>query len=146
MPTSRRSFLKQGTLVALAAGVPFGLASDVSAGTIFGESVAPPAAGLGLTKAAFESQLNTQFLINESNQKVALKLVEVAELRSKKSARDGKEGFSLLFRGSHSTPLRQHTYLIEHARLGMFSFLIVPVMSRDKPAPYYEAVINRLHP
>ncbi len=144
MSTSRRGFLKQGTLVALAAGLPFGLASSVSAGTIFGETGVPPPAGLGLTKAAFASQLNTQFLITESNRKVALKLVEVGELNSNKPASEGKESFSLVFRGTHATPLGQETYRIEHERLGKFSFFIVPILSKNQPALYYEAVINRL--
>src|SRR2546422_567404 len=137
MATSRRDFLKKGTLVALAAGVPASLAEKVA-----GKASLTPA-GFGLTKAAFEAQLNTEFLIGAS--RVAVKLVDVTDLDARKK-RSGKEGFSLLFRGDPSTPLRQDTYLIEHKSLGMFSFLIVPVMRKKKTAQYYEAVINRLHP
>ena len=50
------------------------------------------------------------------------------------------------FRGDRGTPLKQDTYLIEHNKLGAFSFLIVPVKTSDENAPYYEAVINRLYP
>jgi hypothetical protein len=138
MATSRRDFLKKGTLVALAAGVPASLADKVAGRP----SVTP--AGIGLTRAAFEAQLNTEFLIGAS--KVALKLVDVTDLDSKKKQAPGREAFSLLFRGDRSTPLRQDTYLIEHKSLGMFSFLIVPVMRKEKSTQYYEAVINRLHP
>jgi hypothetical protein len=34
--------------------------------------------------------------------------------------------------------------LIEHEKMGMFSFLIVPVKVKNKTA--YEAVVNRLYP
>lgn len=142
MSTSRRSFLKNGTLVALAAGVPLGLAEKV----VPRNAIATPAAGLGLTQAGFEAQLNTKFLINEGSAKVEVKLVEVTGLRSLKVIAREKEGFSLLFRGSQATNLKQQTYLIEHPKLGLFSFLIVPVMSKDESARYYEAVINRLYP
>jgi hypothetical protein len=138
MATSRRDFLKKGTLVALAAGVPASLAEKVA-----GKASLTPA-GFGLTKAAFEAQLNTEFLIGAS--RVSVKLVDVTDLDARKKHAPGKEGFSLLFRGDPSTPLRQDTYLIEHKSLGLFSFLIVPVMRKKKAAQYYEAVINRLHP
>jgi hypothetical protein len=55
------------------------------------------------------------------------------------------EGFSLMFRGNRSKVLQQATYVIEHHKLGQFSFLVVPIMREDKSAIYYEAVINRLH-
>ena len=138
MSSSRREFLKRGSWVALAAGVPLSLS-----GKVLGIGVTSSAAGSGLTRAAFESQLNTKFLINQGSSKVAVTLVEVANLGSKKS---GKEGFSLLFRGPEETALRQDTYLIEHETLGMFSFLIVPMRAKNKRAAHYEAVINRLHP
>ena len=72
-------------------------------------------------------------------------LVDVTNFASRKQTAAGKEGFSLLFRGPKETTLKQDTYLIEHEQLGMFSFLIVPVGTKDKRAPRYEAVINRLH-
>jgi hypothetical protein len=124
--------------MALAAGVPLSLSERT-----LGMGTKPSAAATGLTKAAFEAQLNTKFLINLESSKLAVTLVEVANLGTKKS---GKEGFSLLFRGPKETTLQQNTYLIEHENLGMFSFLIVPMKTKDKRAADYEAVINRLHP
>jgi hypothetical protein len=56
-----------------------------------------------------------------------------------------KEGFSLMFRGEMNA-LLQKTYLIEHPKLGKFSFLIVPVMSNRNRKQHYEAIVNRLHP
>jgi hypothetical protein len=76
---------------------------------------------------------------------VNFKLVDVTSFASRKQTAAGKEGFSLLFRGPKETTLKQDTYLIEHEQLGMFSFLVVPVGTKDARAPHYEAVINRLH-
>ena len=137
MSSSRREFLKRGTLVALAAGVPLsitGKASGMSSST-------STAAGLSL--AAFKSQLGTSFLINHEASKVKITLMNVTSFASRKQAAVGKEGFSLLFHGPQETALKQDTYLIEHQELGMFSFLIVPV-EKNTRAPRYEAVINRL--
>jgi len=140
MKSSRREFLKRGTLVALAAGVPLSVAETVS-----GKSTTTTAAA-GLNMQAFKSQMGTSFFLNEEASKIKVTLVDVTNLASRKQSAAGKEGFSLLFRGSKDTSLKQNTYLIEHDRLGMFSFLVVPVRTRDTRAPYYEAVVNRLHP
>lgn len=137
MSSSRREFLKRGTLVALAAGVPLAL-TEKALGT-----TKSTAAGLNL--ASFKSQLGTSFQINYQASKVKITLVDVANFASRKQAAAGKEGFSLLFRGPKETPLKQDTYLIEHEQLGMFSFLVVPVGTKDTRDLQYEAVINRLH-
>ena len=137
MSSSRREFLKRGTFVALAAGVPLSLTGKASG---MGTSTA---AGLNMT--AFKSQLGTNFFINHEALKVKMTLVDVTNFASRKQTAAGKEGFSLLFRGPKETALKQDTYLIEHEQLGMFSFLVVPVGTKDTRAPRYEAVINRLH-
>ena len=140
MKSSRREFLKRGTLGALAAGVPLSLTEKVSArGTTTSTTAV-------LNMAAFKSQLGTSFTINDEVAKVKVKLVDVTSFGSRKQTAAGKEGFSLLFRGPQDNILKQNTYLIEHAQLGMLSFLIVPVGTRDTRSPYYEAIINRLHP
>jgi hypothetical protein len=139
MKSSRREFLKRGTFVALAAGVPLALTEKA-----FGMSTATsPVAGLSM--ASFKSQLGTSFQINRQAAKIKVKLVDVTNFASRNQNAAGKEGFSLLFRGPKETPLKQDTYLIEHGELGMFSFLVVPVGTKDTRAPHYEAVINRLH-
>ena len=137
MSSSRRDFLKRGTFVALAAGVPLALTGKAS-----GMGTSKVA---GLSMASFKSQLGTSFSINHQASKVKIKLVEVTNFASRKQTAAGKEGFSLLFRGPQEETLKQDTYLIEHDELGMFSFLIVPVGTKDTSAPHYEAVINRLH-
>lgn len=139
MSTSRRDFLKNTTMVALAAGVPLTVAERLSAGTA---GYSAPASNV-LTKAAFESALNSRFVINANRTKVYVKLVQVEDLGSEKVG--GKEAFSLMFRGATSKSLTQDTYVIEHERLGTFSFLLVPMRRDDKDRPRYEAIVNRLH-
>jgi len=141
MKSSRREFLKRGTLGALAAGVPLGLGLKAAGMT----TTTPTAGGMGLK--AFKSQLGTTFTINDQTGKVKTTLVDVTSFASRKQAAAGKEGFSLLFRGPKDIRLQQNTYLIEHEELGMISFLIVPVLqTKNTRGPYYEAVINRLNP
>jgi hypothetical protein len=125
--------------VALGAGVPLSLTERA-----FGRGPSTSTA-TGLNMAAFKSQLGTSFLIDHETSKVKIKLVDVTSFASRKQIAEGKEGFSLLFRGPQETTLRQDTYLIQHEELGMFSFLVVPIGTRDKRAPHYEAVVNRLH-
>lgn len=139
MSSSRRDFLKRGTLMALAAGVPLALTEKASG------MVTATSKSAGLTLASFKSQLGTSFFINHGTVKVKAKLVDIVDFASRKQTAAGKEGFSLLFRGPEEATLKQDTYLIEHEQLGLFSFLIVPVRTRDTRAPHYEAVINRLH-
>jgi hypothetical protein len=127
--------------MALVAGIPLGVGEKA-----LGMGATPSPAGAGLSKAAFESQLNTKFLINQEAAKIPVTLVNVTNLASAKQTKTGKEGFSLVFSGSKEIALQQNTYVIEHETLGMFSFLIVPIRTRDDRAAHYEAVINRLHP
>jgi hypothetical protein len=140
MTTSRRDFLKKGSLVALAAGIPLSIA-----GRVIGQESLASAEGSGLSKAAFKAQLNTYFAVTEGTEKRRVKLLAVEDLPQARKFGKGKEGFSLLFRGDQMSSLKQDTYLIEHAHLGSFSFLLVP-MRNSKGTPHYEAVINHLHP
>lgn len=137
MRSSRREFLKRGTFVALGAGIPLAL-SEQALG-------AAPSSGL-MDRATFEKQLNTQFLFNYQAAKVPVTLVDVTNHASRKQDHAGKEVFSLMFRGPKEMTLQQNTYLIEHEKLGMFSFLIVPLKTRDKSAAHYVATINRSNP
>lgn len=135
MSTSRRNFLKTGTMVALATGVPIAIAE-----TVAGESLPTSTKAFGLRKSDFKAELNTDFRVSVNRSKVCVKLVDVADLRP--HTRNG-EAFSLMFRGDASLSLNQDTYVIEHERLGKFSFLLVP-MRATKDGQQYEAVINRL--
>ena len=139
MSTSRRNFLKSGSLVALAVGAPISFVSRAA-----GSERTQPSSGFSLDKSAFLSQLNTDFLIAQGGTKARVRLVDVSDL-PRRDAKVRGEGFSLVFRGNRARALKQATYVIEHNKLGQFSFLVVPIMRKDKSANYYEAVINRLH-
>jgi len=143
MSTSRRDFLKKGTVVALAASVPLSLVQRAAGNSSLPSPVAPEIFQ-GLTKADFAAQLNTEFLVNKAPGQVALKLVSVTDLMGREKF-SNKEGFSLMFRGELDA-LVQKTYLMEHPTLGQFTFLIVPVMGDRNRKQHYEAIINRLHP
>jgi hypothetical protein len=154
MVVSRRGFLKQGSLLVLAAG-----ASLSSAGRIFGRDTEfefpgstqddlPPKgnkpAPINFTKATFAPYVDTVFRIYPDSSK-ALKttLVSVGDIGpvpEKKAA--GRECFVLRFRGTET--LRQKTYRIEHEVLGRFELFLVPA-GRNKKVVYYQAVINRLN-
>ena len=137
--TSRRKFLKQGTLGALAAGVSFGLSDKVRTAAM--SSSLP----LGLNREAFASQLHTTFHIKRGSGTVPLKLIDVVNIGSRQTTGSLREAFALVLRGSDETSLEQDTYVIEHQKLGAFSFLMVPIGLRDKSSRYYEININRLH-
>lgn len=142
MSTSRREFIKQGSLVALAAGASTGIIREVMGK----ETVSSARFGSDLTRAAFSAQLNTQFRVSQGGKQVLLKLVEVSELAHRKGSRPGREGFSLLFRGARANVLEQQTYRMDHQELGTFSFLVVPVQNRSKNIISYEVIVNRLYP
>lgn len=142
MATSRRDFLKKGSLIAVAAAVP----TSVVRGLSTTEVLAPVDVKSELTKAAFAAQLNTQFRIKNARSHVLVKLVDVSDLKRRKGARKDREGFSLLFRESSTASLAQGTYELQHEKLGTFSFLLVPVPSKGKGTISYEAIVNRLFP
>ena len=147
MSTSRRNFLKSGTMGLLCAGIPVALAK-----VVFG---APAAASglpegnaktLFLTKGTFTPHLNTIFRIQTGLGPFDLKLTKITDLKaiSKIPARiAGKESFSLLFVGSsNAKDLTQDTYIFEHGALGRFSLFLVPVGKSTNRQ--HEAIIVRL--
>jgi len=139
--TSRRKFLKQGTLGAIAAGFTLGLGDKAIGRTAVGSSNQR----FDLDRAAFASQLRTTFVINDRRRQVPLKLIDVSDLGSKRTISGRREAFELMFSGNHKSPLKQETYLIEHEKLGAFSMLVVPILARNENVRYYEINVNRLH-
>lgn len=147
MATSRRDFLKTGTMGLICAGVPAVLANVVvgrptSASGFPGESTKH----FNLTRETFAPYLNTTFRIRTGSATVDLRLAKITDLKAaaKHPARiAGKESFSLMFVGSGpSSRLTQDTYAVEHDALGSFSLFLVPV---GEPANrHHEAIIARL--
>ena len=141
MSTSRRDFLKRGTVVALAAGVPVTMVQSA-----LGAERSPSSAASSLSKEHFLTQLNKQFVISQGKRQVVTELVKVSDIKPAKSGvspRRGGEGFTLAFKGERG--LLQDTYTIENAKLGKFSMFIVPVNKQDDSIVTYEAVVNRLY-
>jgi len=140
MAISRRKFLKTGTLVALAAGLPLkGAAMSFAGGSsLFNSIGASP--GLPLNMEAFTRSLQTNFLLTSNLGSATVKLVEVRDYRKGRAKSSDKECFSLLFTASKNVSLRQDTYAVKHYALGEFNMLVVPL-----GGSYYEAVFNRLY-
>jgi hypothetical protein len=149
MATSRRKFIKAGAIGALFAGIPLKAVAreffEPAAGALTTNN---GTVGI-LNMQAFGQHLNSEFRIHHNNAKItSVKLVEVKDLRSRSATNtrgsDSKECFSAVFVGARRPDLRQDTNAIEHASLGKFSLLLVPV-GMNKNAQYYEAIFNRLH-
>jgi hypothetical protein len=143
MPDSRRKFLKAGLLAALFAAVPL---KNVR-GQKWTDQSDNPGAGsqdpndplANYTKATFISYLNSVFQLHTVSGVIAVTLLKVDDMAPPK----GGECFSLLFRGG-SRGFGQDTYTIDHAALGTFKLLLVPVGTDDNGAQGYLATINRL--
>jgi uncharacterized protein DUF6916 len=148
MATTRRNFLKTGTLGLICAGLPAALAEVVVGHPeVVGEFSEGNATSLfGFTQAAFKPHLNTTFKINAGSAAVNLRLTKITDLKaiSKIPARiAGRESFSLMFVGSSdSACLTQDTYILEHVALGRFSLFLVPVGRSTNR--HHEAIIIRL--
>lgn len=138
MATSRRKFLKTGSIVALCAAFPVSIRAR---SRTLGRNLLPfiGANTPALDMAAFSNCLQTKFALTANGSTAVVRLVSVRDLRSPKTRQGVEECFSLLFSDATGSSLPQATYRIKHRTLGEFQLLVVPV-----GANYYEAVINRL--
>jgi len=155
MVVSRRGFVKQGSLLVLAAAVSLGSADGVFGRDRNSTNLTPPrpndlsaqnnpAAEFNYSKATFLPHLNTTFRIHVSSTKIiTTTLVSVDDSGPVPDKQQpGRECFELKFRGTEA--LKQNTYRIEHQTLGSFELFIVPAGTKLKNF-YYVAVINRLN-
>jgi Domain of unknown function (DUF6916) len=158
MSISRRTFIRAGAVIALAAGLPLkiGLAAagqqtPKPAPKSATRSALPPPPAVTqtdslvyYTKATFESYLNSSFMISSKRtQALDVKLVEVKDIGPVPDQQvAGKECFSLLFRGPSKR--QQDTYTIKNGALGAFQLFLVPA-GNDKKGYYLRAIINRLN-
>jgi hypothetical protein len=103
-----------------------------------------------MNMSTFSAFLNTIFRVQVGLELggVRIRLIEVSNLvpeaDRERAAAEGREAFSLSFRGSLSDEFRQGTYTIEHDALGRFDMFLVK-RGVDKKFRYYEAVFNRLN-
>ena len=152
MAVSRRKFLKAGSIVILAAGIPLKVVAGKSPdphGTKVNSASSFGCTDL-LTHALLSAQLNTMFrVVQGGSEVVKIELREVNDLRTatvkRSAAMAGRECFSTIFVGSSRTPLKQNTYAVEHPALGNFSILLVPIGQNRHGPMVYEAVFNRLY-
>jgi hypothetical protein len=146
MATSRRNFLKTGTMWALFAGVP-GIVANVAKGKPTRVSPRPYNGQIQLTRSTFAPFVNTTFRVQTGPLSVvALTLVSAADLKAASpnpSLMAGTESFSLLFVGPRrSSRLMDGIYNIDHRALGRFSLFMAPV---GKPQQrHYEAIVTRM--
>jgi hypothetical protein len=146
MSISRRKFLRAGTLVALSAALPisvFGQSRKENDGNPTDQQPIPYDPLAQYNRSAFASYLNSIFQLYAGYSVVAVTLVEVKDLQPAATAADGRECFSLLFRGG-SAALTQNTYRIDHPSLGSFNLFLVPGGPDSVGAQSYVAIINRI--
>ena len=103
-----------------------------------------------LERSVFASRLGEDFrIMRGATTSIEATLVEVTGLGSghlswmrQKRPTDPELIFSMVFRGTHSRPLEQETYLFHHSKIGWFPLFIVPI-SWEGDRMYYEAIVNR---
>ena len=154
MIISRRKFLRAGTLIALSAALPISVLGQSSKdkngihmtptdpqNPIDPIDLSDPLANYN--RSVFSSYLNSIFQLYTGYSVVAVALLEVKDLLPASTPANGRECFSLLFRGG-SVALPQNTYRIDHPALGSFQLFLVPGGPDDNGAQSYVAIINRL--
>lgn len=103
-----------------------------------------PLAEIDATK--FSELLHSRFRVGTALPAgVELELAEVAGVRNFREGGPGTpeyEGFSLIFQGPDTAPLKQGTHPFEHAQIGKFDLFIVPI-ARTAGVIQYQAVFNR---
>ena len=95
-----------------------------------------------LTEEVFAQNLNTKFRVRaEAPRPVELELVEVKGWTTRPEEQKGMERFSLTFLGPADIYMPQHTYTLEHERMGALEIFLVPT-GRDERGFRYQAVFN----
>jgi len=96
-----------------------------------------------MEKASFSGHTGEAFTVSKGAFDIVdLELTKVSDVIFNNGTRRG-EVFSLLFKGPHSSPLEQGTYVIANKAMGSFPLFIVPVYP-ETHTMYYEAIFNRL--
>jgi hypothetical protein len=96
---------------------------------------------LDLTHSLFSEQLNETFRLSLGSESLDLKLTECNPIDSPSGKSQGREPFSLTFRGPKSPILVQRIYRIENEQLGVLEIFLVPI-GPDGEGQRYEAVFN----
>ena len=95
-----------------------------------------------LNLATFAENLQTKFQASAAETKpVELEMVSATDTGT--NLEEGREQFSIIFRGPLDTFLEQQTYQLEHPRMGTFDLFLVPVRKQEDGF-YYEACFARM--
>ena len=151
MSISRRKFLHAGSLFVVCAGVPLKIFAGESLKAATPKAKSTPVGSATnslavLNSEIFSRHLNTNFSLRDDHEESVVRLIEVHHWHrgpGNRPANDGRECFSLVFRGPTNKALRQNTYQVKHDSLGKFDLLVVPTR-KGKRGLYYEALFNRL--
>jgi len=93
-----------------------------------------------LTRESFEPRQGETFLIRFTDGVVELRLDEV-QGSSERTARVGREPFSLLFHGPLRPILPQRTYTLENEAMGSLDIFLVP-LGPERGEMQYQAVFS----
>lgn len=92
-----------------------------------------------LLSPEFSKHLNTTFSAQVDDKSVlTFELIKV----DNKPPPHGYECFSLVFRASDNTPIKQRTYRLEHEHMDASDIFLVPI-DKDEKGILFEAVFNR---
>ena len=144
MATSRRNFLRVGTLCALGAGIPAVVSSAASANV----RSEPKTSHLdSYRKKAFTPYLKSKFFIHggplDREEVILEEITDHKLFKSSAGKVAGMKGFSLLFKSTGQTSrLAQNTYSVEHMKGELFTLFLVPVGKSE--AGYYQAIITSI--
>jgi hypothetical protein len=160
MAIARREFLRASSVFALSAGLSLSLA-DLAMGQKRRTNLPQKDSGFivpfeaqrnplfQMSKETFSPYVNTTFIIDPGHTfPLEVTLMEVKDLRSASDRQrnlPGKDCFSLTFRATQESSLKQGTYRVRHGALGTFDLFIVPVGDKQE-RQYFEAIFNRLVP
>jgi hypothetical protein len=93
-----------------------------------------------LTVGVFAPHVGEVFVLDhEQAGRLDLELLEARAVGGDRPPGDGREPFSLLFRGPVEPLLPQRIYRLEHDVVGPLEIFIVPV-ARDAAGTHYEAI------
>src|SRR3954451_3035661 len=96
---------------------------------------------VNLTYGVLIERLNETFRITAGSEFIDLQLIECIRIHSPSGESQGREPFSLVFRGPMSPVLAQRTLTLENEHLGKAEIFLVPI-GPDKQGMRYEAVFN----
>ena len=99
-----------------------------------------------ITMETFQSALGETFRISaEDGPTVDMELIEVTPFGSaaaSSSQQQGRQPFSIAFRGPKLPALNQSIYRCENDRLGTIEQLFLVPFNEDEQGRYYEAIFN----